>query len=67
MDALEDEHFVLLGGPLGNYPRHRAMLIITAPNEQVLRSRLADDPWMQTGILQTFQVYSWEILLGKLP
>ena len=67
MDALEADHFVLLGGPLGNYPKHRAMLIIGAPSEQVLHKRLAEDPWMKAGVLRTIQIYSWEILLGKLP
>ena len=67
MDALEEEHFVILGGPLGNYPKHRAMLIISAPDEQTLRERLAEDQWMRTGVLRSIQIYSWEILLGKLP
>ena len=65
MDALEAERFVVLGGPLGNYPKHRAMLIVRAPNEEVLRKRLGEDPWMRSGILQPVEIYSWEILLGK--
>lgn len=43
MDALADERFVILGGPL-KYHRHRAMLILDVPNEEVLRNRLAEDP-----------------------
>ncbi|HZY46645.1 MAG TPA: hypothetical protein VFE96_02505 [Candidatus Bathyarchaeia archaeon] len=66
MDALEEEHFVVLGGPLGNYAKHRAMLIVNASNEQELRKRLAEDPWMRTEMLRTVEVYPWEILLGKL-
>jgi hypothetical protein len=66
MDALADERFVILGGPLGNYRKHRAMLILDAPNEEVLRKRLAEDPWMREGVLRTIEIYSWEILLGKL-
>ncbi len=65
MDALETERFVVLGGPL-KYSKHRAMLIVNAPNEQVLRERLAEDPWMRTGILRNLEVYPWEILLGKI-
>ena len=42
MDALADEHFAILGGPL-KYSKHRAMLILNAPNEAVLRKRLAED------------------------
>jgi len=66
MDALADEHFVILGGPLGNYRKHRAMVILDAPNERVLRERLSEDPWMRDGTLRTIEVYSWEILLGEL-
>ena len=65
MDDLEAEHFVVLGGPL-KYSRHRAMLIVNAPSEQALRKRLAEDPWMRTGVLRTIEIYPWEILLGKL-
>lgn len=65
MDALEAEHFVLLGGPL-KYSKHRALLIINASNEQELRRRLAEDPWMHNGVLKTIDIYPWEILLGKL-
>ena len=36
MDALEEERFIALGGPLGDYPDHRAMLII---NEYRRRTR----------------------------
>ncbi len=67
MDALTDEHFVVLGGPLRNYSKHRAMLIINAPNEQAIGARLAEDPWMRSGVLRIAGIYQWEILLGKLP
>jgi hypothetical protein len=56
MDALADEHFVILGGPL-RYSKHRALLILDAPNEIVLRKRLAEDPWMRTGVLHTIEMY----------
>jgi hypothetical protein len=65
MDVLADEHFVLLGGPL-KYSKHRSMLILDAPNEGVLRRRLAEDPWMRDGVLRTIEIYPWEVLLGKL-
>ena len=65
MDTLEAEHFVILGGPL-KYSKHRAMLIINAEGEQELRRRLAEDPWMRSGILETIEIYPLDILLGKL-
>ena len=64
MEALADEYFVVLGGPL-KYLKHRAMLVLNAPNEVVLRKRLAEDPWMRTGVLCTLEIYPWEVLLGK--
>ncbi len=66
VDALADERFVILGGPLGNYQKHRAMLILDAPDEGVLRKRLSEDPWMRDGVLHTIEIYPWEVLLGKL-
>ena len=66
MDGLESDHVVVLGGPLRNYPKHRALLVVRAPSEEILRERLAEDPWMRTGILRTIDVYLWEVLLGKL-
>ena len=65
MDALESAHFVVLGGPL-KYSKHRAMLVVNASDEQELRKKLAEDPWMHSGVLKTLEVYPWEILLGKL-
>ncbi len=66
INSLEAERFILLGGPLGNYFKHRAMLVVDAPDEQNLRMRLAEDPWMQTGVLRLIETYSWEVLVGKL-
>jgi uncharacterized protein YciI len=65
MDRLAAEGIVLLGGPLKRYPKHRALLVLNAPDEQSLRGILAEDPWMKTGILRTIQFYPWDILLGK--
>lgn len=65
MDAIADEHFVVLGGPL-KYSKHRAMLVVNAANDVILRKRLAEDPWMRTGMLRTLEIYPWEVLLGKL-
>jgi len=65
MDALETEQFVVLGGPL-KYSKHRALLVVNASDEQELRRRLAEDPWMRAGVLRTLEIYPWEILLGKL-
>lgn len=67
MNALVRERLVLLGGPLHGGPQHRAMLVVNAPSEQALRERLAEDPWMRTGVLRVATIDPWELLLGELP
>ena len=67
MNALVEEHVVALGGPLRGGPRHRAMLVLRAPDETALRERLAADPWMRSGVLRIEELTPWELLLGELP
>jgi uncharacterized protein len=43
MDALGDEGFIVLGGPLGD--EVRVMHAVEAESEDEIRSRLAEDPW----------------------
>ena len=62
MDALVDEGFVVLGGPIGDGTK--VLLIFNAENEQAIEDRLADDPWTPMGLLRTIKVEPWEILLG---
>jgi hypothetical protein len=65
MDALADEGFVLVGGPIGGGPT--TLLIVTAQSESEIRSRLAEDPWTPMEILLIASIEPWEILLGKAP
>jgi hypothetical protein len=43
MDALVDDGFVVLGGPLAD--EERVVLVIEAESEDDIRARLAEDPW----------------------
>ena len=43
MDALVDEGFVVLGGPLAD--ELRVVLAIESESEAAVRARLAEDPW----------------------
>lgn len=62
MDALTDEGFIVLGGPLGEGEKV-FLLIIEAASEQEIHARLADDPWTPLGLLRTAKVERWQILL----
>ncbi len=64
MDALAEEGFVVLGGPLGDGER-RFLLIFNADSERVVETRLSGDPWTQMRLLQITKIEPWEILLEK--
>jgi uncharacterized protein YciI len=62
MDSLVDEGFIVLGGPLGN--DGEILHAISAPSEEAVRQRLAEDNWAQNAMLTVTSVESWTILLG---
>ncbi len=64
MDALAEEGFVVLGGPLGEGER-RFLLIFNADSEKAVETRLATDPWTGMRLLQIANIEPWEILLEK--
>jgi uncharacterized protein YciI len=49
MDALVDEGFVVLGGPLAD--QRRAVLVVDADTEEDVRATLARDPWSETTLV----------------
>jgi hypothetical protein len=61
MDALVDEGFVVLGGPIGD--GRRVMLLVEAEDEKEIRERLAPDPWLP-GVLEIESVEPWSLWLG---
>jgi hypothetical protein len=62
MDALVDDGFIVLGGPLGD----GAMLIVDVDDEEEIEPRFAADPWTPMEMLQTASVDRWQILLGGI-
>lgn len=64
MDALAEEGFVVLGGPLGE-GESRFLLIFNADSEKAIETRLAADPWTPMRLLQITKIEPWEILLEK--
>lgn len=61
MDALVQEGFIVLGGPLGD--EREILHAISAPSEEVVRERLADDNWHRNGMLRIKSIEAWTVLL----
>jgi uncharacterized protein YciI len=67
MDALADEGFIVIGGPLGDRRAvmvDRALLVVDAGSEDEIRTRLDTDPWKTMKLLEVASVEPWVILLG---
>ena len=61
MDALVDEGFIVLGGPLEG--GRDVLHAISASSEEDVRTRLAEDNWAQNGMLTVKSVEPWTLLL----
>jgi uncharacterized protein YciI len=67
IDALVDEGFVFMGGPLvdeAGLPRG-ALLIVYAGDENEVREKLKNDPWFERGILKLESITRWEIFIDS--
>jgi uncharacterized protein YciI len=64
MEALVDDGFVVLGGPLGDGPT--TLLIVDSGSEDEIRTRLANDPWAPLDLLSISRIEPWEVLLSSL-
>ncbi len=66
MGALADQGLVLFAGPLaGTETGHlRALLIMSASDEDDIRNRLDDDPWTRTNRLVIKSIEPWNVILG---
>ena len=62
MDALVDDGFILLGGPVEG--ARETFHVVDAASEDELRARFAEDPWAENGMLTVKSVERWTILLG---
>ncbi len=64
MDALVEDGFVVLGGPLDE---KEVLLVVDADDEESVRARFAADPWVENGMLTIAAVRPWTVLLeGRL-
>jgi uncharacterized protein YciI len=62
MDALVDDGFVVLGGPVGEGDGENVLLVMDADGEATIHARLADDPW-GSDMLTTASVQPWSVWL----
>jgi uncharacterized protein YciI len=60
-DAMVDDGFLILGGPLGD--GSRTMHLIEADDEDAIASRLAGDPWAEADMLRVGSVEPWALWL----
>jgi len=60
MDALVDDGFVVLGGPLDE---RDVLLVVASDSEDSIRARLGPDPWIENGMLSITSIRPWTILL----
>jgi uncharacterized protein YciI len=61
MDALAEEGFIVLGGPLGDERGH-ALHVVDAADRQDVERRFAADPWSDD-MLRIARIEPWTILL----
>jgi uncharacterized protein YciI len=64
MDALTEEGFVVLGGPVGEGDGDDTLQVVDAPSESAVRSHLADDPWGED-MLITKRIEPWSVWLRR--
>jgi uncharacterized protein YciI len=62
MDALAEEGFIVLGGPIGEGDGENALLVVDAPDEETIRARFAEDPWPED-MHTTESIRPWTVLL----
>ena len=63
-NALANEGFVILGGPLEG--TSDVLLVVRATTPDEVRSRLAEDPWAAKDLLRVTRVARWTLRLGSL-
>jgi uncharacterized protein YciI len=63
IDQLVDEGFILMGGPLED--EGGSLLILNAQDENEVREKLKNDPWITHGILKLESVKRWRIFIDQ--
>jgi uncharacterized protein YciI len=61
IDQLVAEGFIFMGGPFPD--EGGSMLIVNADDENEVREKLTNDPWMKHGVLKLESVKRWQIFI----
>jgi uncharacterized protein YciI len=64
MDALVEDGFVVLGGPLDE---REVLLVVQSESEASVLARLERDPWLANGLLAVTSIRPWTVLLEPRP
>jgi hypothetical protein len=64
MDALADEGFVALAGPLEG--TRDALIVVRAADPAEIAERLSVDPWTLSGHLVLQHTWPWQLRIGSL-
>jgi len=64
MNALHEDGFVLLGGPLEG--TSEVLLIIRATDANEIQARLSADAWTHKDLLRVKRIVPWTVRLGSL-
>jgi uncharacterized protein YciI len=62
MDALTEEGFIVMGGPIGDGDGDDVLLVIAAESEAAVSARLANDPWIGS-VLTVKSIRPWSVWL----
>jgi uncharacterized protein YciI len=61
MDGLVDAGFILMAGPLEG--DRETLWIVEAESKDVVRERMAEDPWASNGMLTPSSIEGWTVVL----
>lgn len=59
-----DDDFSPASEPVGDDRVYRTMVVVEAPGSGEAADRLAEDPWIRSGVLVRTSIDRWEVLAG---
>lgn len=59
-----DDDFSPVSEPVGEDRLYRTMVVVEAHESAEAADRLAEDPWIRSGVLERTSVDRWEVLVG---